>query len=429
MRIRVYQSSKGDCLLLTSAGATPVRVLVDGGMADSYRQHVAADLAKLKTPLDAVYVSHIDDDHIGGVLKMMDDLVEWRVYDYQKKAKNPSAKPPNVPRPPGARKIWHNTFHALVGENAGAIEDMLAESVSLLAASESTMASAIHAEQSGLIQSKEQALRLTLRVADDQLGIAVNPEFKRKLMLINDDAPIVNVGPVKFRLLGPFKQDLDTLRKEWNQWLKASKATVQKIQRDAKADTGRLASSIGRLLGPLTAGADDFARSQVALAKTLGQRQKVTTPNLASLMFLAEEGAQRVLLTGDGHSDDVTRGLKAHGVLDAHGKLHVNVIKVMHHGSEHNITAAFCRDITADDYVFCGNGFSTNPEVDVIATLAEERRKALPAKPFKFWFNSTSAVSPYAAQMKLVRAEVDKQVAQSGGRMRAQWIAGSFMDM
>src|SRR5262249_57586563 len=113
----------------------------------------------------------------------------------------------------------------------------------------------------------------------------------------------------------------------------------------------------------------------------------------ASLMFLVQEGNQPALLTGDGHADDALKGLKQRNLLDANGKLHVDVLKVPHHGSEHNMTPAFAQAITADDYIFCGNGFSTNPETEVIDLLVEERKKALPNKPFTLWFNSTSKLT------------------------------------
>lgn len=38
-------------------------------------------------------------------------------------------------------------------------------------------------------------------------------------------------------------------------------------------------------------------------------------PNVASLMLLVEEGAKRVLLTGDSHPDMILAGLSAQGLL------------------------------------------------------------------------------------------------------------------
>ena len=104
MKIRVFQSDKGDCLLLTSSSGKN-RVLVDGGMSSSYTKHVAPALTKLeaaKAKLDVVYVSHIDDDHISGVLQLMNDLMDWRVFDFQTKHKKAGDKPGQLrPDPAG----------------------------------------------------------------------------------------------------------------------------------------------------------------------------------------------------------------------------------------------------------------------------------------------------------------------------------------
>src|SRR3954467_10416528 len=121
MKIRVFQSDKGDCLLLTSKSGNN-RILVDGGMTASFNQFVAPELAKLpgaKPKLDVVYVSHIDDDHIAGVLQLLNNLLDWRVFDFKTKHKKAGDKPPREPkspRPPEVGKIWHNAFHELIGD-------------------------------------------------------------------------------------------------------------------------------------------------------------------------------------------------------------------------------------------------------------------------------------------------------------------------
>src|SRR5262249_57657513 len=149
----------------------------------------------------------------------------------------------------------------------------------------------------------------------------------------------------------------------------------------------------------------------------------------ASLMFLVQEGNQPALLTGDGHADDALKGLKQRNLLDANGKLHVDVLKVPHHGSEHNMTPAFAQAITADDYIFCGNGFSTNPETEVIDLLVEERKKALPNKPFTLWFNSTSKLTHphFNKHMHALSKNVAGHVKAGASKGRAKFISGSFM--
>src|SRR5688572_22516169 len=118
MKLTVFQSDKGDCMLLT--GADGRRMLVDGGMRSSYSAHVAPALGQLfkdgKT-IDVVYVSHIDQDHIAGVLQMMNDEVAWRIHEFQLRNDNPNHKEPEAPRPPKVKAIWHNAFHQQIAKN------------------------------------------------------------------------------------------------------------------------------------------------------------------------------------------------------------------------------------------------------------------------------------------------------------------------
>jgi hypothetical protein len=197
------------------------------------------------------------------------------------------------------------------------------------------------------------------------------------------------------------------------------------------------AASVSALLGPMLNAAASLGREELALAerlgietaKKLGVRDEVTAPNLASLMFLAEEGGKTLLLTGDGHCDDILKGLAHHGRLDANDSIHVGTLKVQHHGSEHNINKKFCDHVTADNYIFCGNGEHENPELDVIQVIFD-RRMANDTRKFKFWFSSSAAVSVSEsgqAQMELVEERVAKLAKKSGGRLTNKFISGSQM--
>jgi beta-lactamase superfamily II metal-dependent hydrolase len=146
------------------------------------------------------------------------------------------------------------------------------------------------------------------------------------------------VGGIRFSVLAPFEADLKKLRTDWNTWLDANEDVVEEIRRKAEDDQDLLGNEVVRLIARLA-----------AEAKVLGNRKKVTPPNLASLMLLAEAGGKTVLLSGDGHHADILKGLAHVGKLDAQGRIHVDVLKVQHHGAEHNIDEAFCRAVTADN--------------------------------------------------------------------------------
>lgn len=411
MIFTIFQSDKGDCLLLESDDGK--LILCDGGLRDSYIEHVAPALGRLRTngsEIDVAYVSHIDQDHIAGILQYMDDEVAWRVFDHQKATGNNGVPKPKNPRPPKVHALWHNAFHDQVGDNAGKIEAMLAASASILAASQDPHLLEISAEHQNLALSRSEAIRLSRRVGSSQLGIPLNAPAGGKLMMVRKSGQSITLGSLSMFIIGPFKADLENLRDEWNEWLRTNSEEIKRLRDRAERDEGDLGSSV-----------EGLVRGLDITAETFGDRNRVTAPNLASLMFYVEEprkggGNKRYLLTGDGHCDDILKGLHHHDKLDQQSNrgIHVDVLKGQHHGSEHNWNEDFCRAVTADNYIFCGNGEHENPDPGVIK-LVLDSRIGLPAKrspnaetsqPFTLWFNSSEAVATDPANgrhMKMIK--------------------------
>jgi len=100
--------------------------------------------------------------------------------------------------------------------------------------------------------------------------------------------------------------------------------------------------------------------------------------NLSSLVILAEVGDQSILLTGDARGDKILEGLELVGRLVKDGKstIHVNILKGPHHGSDRNVDPIFFRRITADHYIFSGDGEHGNPERATLQMLLDERGDA-----------------------------------------------------
>jgi hypothetical protein len=427
----MFQSGKGDCLLLETDDGRH-RMLVDGGVRQSYVTHVAPVLGELRAEgkhIDVAYISHIDDDHIAGVLQLLDDEAAWRVHEHQLRHANPSHRPPASPRPAQVGTIYHNSFHDQIGKNSTAIGSMLAATASILSASDDPWLARVAADRRDLAHSVPQALRVSQRIKPNQLDIKLNPPFDGRLMMVDDDVDTIALGTVTLKVLGPFATDLRTLRKEWNNWLRGNRTVVKSIRERASVERRLMTSDLDLALAPLQSAASQLGAIELADAQKLGNRNKVTAPNLASLMFLAEEAGQTVLLTGDGHANDIIRGLDHHHALDSHGKLHVSVLKVQHHGSEHNIDRNFCDTISADNYLFCGNGEHSNPEIEVIK-LIHDRRMANDNRPFAFWFSSSSSIESNPARqdhMGRVEALVAKLTQQSQGRLTYHFNCGSSM--
>jgi beta-lactamase superfamily II metal-dependent hydrolase len=402
MHLTMFQSAQGDCLLLSDA-ANRARVLVDGGMPKSYRDHVANALGELRKKhkgLDLIYVSHIDQDHIGGVLKLLDDEVAWRVHDHQRANGNSGHKPPKVPRPPKVGAIWHNAFHEQIKNNAGAIEDALAATAPVLLGAESPQLRRQGALQSDLATSIKEAIQVSRRVGPNQLGIPLNQQAGGKLMMLRKGQSPVAIGGLSVTVIGPRAEHLKKLQNEWNDWLRDNKERLKAIRQAARVDEDRL-------------GASDFERLLSAFriqAEAMGDPKKVTTPNVASLTLLVEEANQSLLLTGDARWQEVIEGLEAAGRLQPGQSMAIDIVKVPHHGSEHNVGETELLDrVVGTHYVFCGNGHSGNPEPEVIEAMARRRLKA--KGNFTFWFNcSESVASPGESADHM--AEVEKLVRQ-----------------
>jgi beta-lactamase superfamily II metal-dependent hydrolase len=426
MHLTAFQSGKGDCLLLSNEKST-VRILVDGGMPAAYATHVAPALAELraaKQDLDLVYVSHIDQDHIGGVLRMLNDEVEWRVHEHQKSNGNPGHKPPKAPRPPKIHQIWHNAFHEQITKNAGEIEDALAAIAPVLAGADVATLREIGLQQSDLATSINEAIQVSRRIGPNQLKIDLNKPAGGKLMMLRGDQQSITLAPrkaagaaageaLRVTIVGPTGVHLKELRVKWNDWLRKNQETLKTIRQKARQDVERLGTSeFDRFLTMLRLQTESF-----------GNPDSVTAPNVASLTLLVEEkGAESVLLTGDARGDHILEGIEAAGRL-VNGGLNVDVLKVQHHGSENNIDSVFCDAVVARDYVFCGNGEHENPDERVVDLIA--RRRLMKPGKFTFWFNSSSLVSDKdeaRKHMAIVEKTVEDLAKGAKGRMAFRFL-------
>ena len=101
--------------------------------------------------------------------------------------------------------------------------------------------------------------------------------------------------------------------------------------------------------------------------------------NLSSLVMLARAGGRTMLLTGDARGDRILEGLEEVGALTPGQALHVDVLKVPHHGSANNVEREFFERVTADHYVFSGDGEHGNPERESLEMLLDARGSAAPS--------------------------------------------------
>lgn len=391
MKLKVFYASDGDCLLLTSGDGH--HALVDGGRGTSFREQtwpVLQTIAADNEALDLVVVSHIDADHISGILWLIQTVADWAVYDYQTTdGGNPRFPKPVEVRPPRISKLWHNSWRAQLGDLAGPVQALatqVADSLEMTSfdGSKAPEATADMFEAiENLVESIPDAIELR-HLVDDETPIPRNTPFS-DLVLLKNPPYVEKLGRTKLTVIGPATKHLERLREEWREWITRSPVaarTVDETLGAGAADQGAAATS-GEAIGQDTPA--ELLSSLAAAAEVIvtTDPSKVTPPNRASIILLAEEGKRACLLTGDAAEEEILEGLDAAGRFDD-GLFRCNVLKVQHHGSEHNLGQDFARRVIADHYVFSADGAHGNPDPSVVKTIVEERPGST---PFTFWFN------------------------------------------
>mgnify|MGYP000209874703 CR=1 FL=1 len=98
IEIEVLPANEGDCILITIE-KEDIHILIDGGTAETYRNYLKTRLIQLKNEgkvIDLLIVTHIDNDHIGGIIELFKE--------------NGSDMDSKIIR---IRNIWHNSYRHL----------------------------------------------------------------------------------------------------------------------------------------------------------------------------------------------------------------------------------------------------------------------------------------------------------------------------
>jgi len=96
--IEMIPAQEGDCILITLE-KEDIRILMDGGPAITYKNVLKQKLQQLKANgkcIDLLIVTHIDNDHIGGILELL-------------KENGTSEESLIIP----IKNIWHNSYRHL----------------------------------------------------------------------------------------------------------------------------------------------------------------------------------------------------------------------------------------------------------------------------------------------------------------------------
>ncbi|MEA2194792.1 MAG: hypothetical protein QOG42_1226 [Solirubrobacteraceae bacterium] len=327
--LEALQAFHGDCLLLHAGTAQePLLVLVDGGPSNTWETSLRPRLEQLRAErsaggngalaIDLAMVSHIDDDHVHGMVDLAGELV--------------TEQEDSQPLSYEVRTLWHNSFDDVLGDDADAMRaaavEVLEEPIGDPRADE------VRAAGLAIVASVGQGRKLRDQAA--KLGWGVNEPFDGAVALPQSGTRTITLGDVTLTVVCPHAAQLEKLHDAWDRWLREHPKAV--------------------------------AQGGAATAAYVDN----SPYNLSSIVVLAECDDRRMLLTGDARGDHVLAGLDEAGIA-TDAKTHVDILKLPHHGSIRNLAADFFERVTADHYVISADGRDGNPETETLETIAAAR--------------------------------------------------------
>lgn len=203
-QLEALYAQEGDCLLLHHGTADdPRHVLIDGGVAATFAESLRPRLDQLRKeralgegeslPIELLVVTHIDRDHLDGIVKLAEHLEELR-----------------EDRPWDIAGLWYNSFDGVVGDDRSA----------KVAGFSSSGPPAVRAFVASVAEGQR------MRALAGKLCISVNQpgaQFPDGLVMRPSAGPeTVDFDDLKLTVLSPDAVALAALERDWDAYLAAN---------------------------------------------------------------------------------------------------------------------------------------------------------------------------------------------------------------
>ncbi|GAA2475916.1 MBL fold metallo-hydrolase [Terrabacter carboxydivorans] len=381
IHVEVLPARLGDCLLVECPrpGGPTWRMLVDGGPPDTWPL-LEARLRRLDPAdrhIDVAVITHIDNDHIGGMIPFLASDLATDVGDF-----------------------WFNGRTHLSPTAPGRTRS-IEQGESLVTA----LLGPLGTSKSGTpgVQAPGHALPWNVAFGGGpvETGAPAGPAGPAAQGTIGASVTVTVPDGPTITVLSPTPGGLAKLAATWS-------ATLHTALQPR--DRG-LAPPVD-VLGPL----DD-------LPHLAGERTPAdsSVPNGSSIALLLEHRGASIVLGADAYGDVLAAGL--HGVARARGQqnLPVDAVKLPHHGSQANVVAALLAAAPASHYLVSTNGdVFHHPDDPAIARVVVDA----PAGP-TLRFNYRTARTQRWADPAVMRAHGHQVVFPDP----AQADAGAVLDL
>jgi hypothetical protein len=200
-KLEALPARHGDCLLLQWGSQEDRRVaVIDGGPNGTYNAVLKPRLARLaeelgvdRVPLDMMMLSHIDDDHINGLLALADNIEEGGA-------------------PAEVLLLWHNSLEGLL-EGKLPVPENTPATASVMASFGTTSRGGDEWSQK-VLASVPQGQHLHAFAQRQGLDTTMNDPF-HPLVMRRDGQKPADIEGLELTVVAPDEQAVENLRKAW----------------------------------------------------------------------------------------------------------------------------------------------------------------------------------------------------------------------
>lgn len=345
LKLKMYPAKNGDAFLVHAAGT---RILIDAGYASTFNDYILDDLRQIASTsgaLDLLICTHIDNDHIGGLLEFLS-----------------SNGPQGARSIVEVKEVWHNSLRSLPSSPNSpdtSSDRQLLEAIRrrgfFLPPLPGPAANPISAKQGS-------SLAKLLK----ERGYLWNSGDGRTCMTSGRPPHALSNG-VQIQLMGPPMVRLHELRLWWLAQMRKLSYRGEAAVDGLVEDAYEMLCASSRQPTPATVKTISAGRSKRLAELHLPD---VSPTNGSSIAAIVVAGGKRLLFLGDAWPGDVAAELRR---IHGDNALQVfDVIKVSHHGSIHNTSVDLLSYIDAPVFLVSSNGSAHNhPDFAVLAEIVD----------------------------------------------------------
>lgn len=344
----MYPAKNGDAFLLTTLLPEPIHILIDGGYGSTYKEHIFPDLSLLASKgqsLDIVVATHIDSDHIGGLIEFFQS--------------NGSALSPEVIP---VKQVLYNSLRSINSvEESALVDDDL-----ILLREISSIGFPLGEEVSELEISAKQGSALGALLLRGSYSWNLSEGYKSINTL---DSQSLEVSKnIKLQILSPSKQRLEQLKSWWIKELRRL-GFIGSVGNGHNFDDAfeflcaqKKAEDAVEILTPIS------HQNTCSLEKSYSPDISLT--NASSIAFIANLGEMKFLFMGDAWSEDIECQLEE--MKKDKEMLVFDAIKISHHGSVHNTSPKLLTLVDSPAFFISSDGTRHNhPDIEVLTAIVD----------------------------------------------------------